>query len=184
MLGLITISIFISYVLALYFILTAIKDKRKKIIAATIMILIPTWDVIIGRAVFYTLCATNGGINIYQTVELEPEYFDEDGVPLFFDRNKFSLNDMTLGNQYVGNEERRYVSKLLNIITHHEDIVDVKNNQSLGLVRYYVYKGGWVFNELDTGSGSGDSCPKYSSKNTIELSRKVFIKKSQGIEED
>lgn len=174
MLGLITLGLFAGYMLAAYFIVKVQKSKRRKIIAAVIMILIPTWDIIIGRAVFYTLCVTQGGIHVYQTVELGAEYFDKDGVPLFYDRNKFVKN-MGVAGRYKGVSEWEGLNSLLHLRVHSEKIKDKKNNNILGEIKYFVYNGGWIFNSLKVGGGGGESCPSYSGKNTLELSKEIFL---------
>ncbi len=175
MLGLITISIFAGYMFAAYFIVKLQKNRRKKIIAAIIMILIPTWDVIIGRAVFYTLCATQGGVHVYQTVELGPEYFDKEGVPLFYDRSKI-FNNMTLAERYVGvSEHKKNISRLLNVKLIEKKILDKNRNIELGSITYFIHFGGWAFNSLNTGAASGNRCPESSGDHIVELSKKVFI---------
>ncbi len=173
MLGLITLSLFAGYILVAYFIVKVQKNKRKKIIAATIMILIPTWDVIIGRAMLYTLCATQGGIHVYQTVELGPEYFDEDGAPLFYARDKFVKN-MEIARRYKGVSEWADMIPLFHLRVHSEKIADEQNDYILGEVKYFIYNGGWVFNSLKVGGGGGESCPSYSGENILKLSKKTF----------
>ena len=56
---------------------------RKAVIAGSAFLLIFTWDEILGRAYFYSLCATEGGVKVYKQVELPAEYWNEDGSPKF-----------------------------------------------------------------------------------------------------
>jgi len=42
------------------------------------------WDVIAGKLYFKHICEKDGGVHIYQTVELVPECWDEDGRPKFY----------------------------------------------------------------------------------------------------
>ncbi len=176
MLGLITLGLFAGYILAAYFIVKVQKSKRKKIIATTIMILIPTWDVIIGRTILYTLCASQGGVHVYQTVELGSEYFDRNGVPLFYARDKFVKN-MEIARRYKGASEWTDMLPLFHLRVHSEKISDEQNDYILGEVKYFIYNGGWVFNSLKVGGGGGKSCPSYSGKNTLKLSKKIFLLK-------
>ncbi len=173
MLGLIALSIFAGYILASYFIVKSQKSKRKKIIAAIIMVLIPTWDVIIGRTIIYTLCATQGGIYVYETVGLGEENFDDDGVPLFYDRRK-TLGRMKLANRYTGNRSIKIVSKLFNIKKYSEEILDTKHNKVLGEIKSYGYKGGWAFNLFNVGGAGGVSCPSYSSDEFVIFTTNIF----------
>lgn len=175
MLGLITFGLVAGYILVAYFIVKVQKSKRKKIIAATIMILIPTWDVIIGRAMLYTLCATQGGIHVYQTVELGSEYFDEDGIPLFYDRRKV-FSEMSLAGRYAGvSKSKGYISKLFNIKAIDKKIMDLEKDKELGTITYFIHFGGWVFNALNTGAASGSRCPKSSKEHIIQLSKRIFV---------
>ncbi len=133
------------------------------------------WDVILGRAVFYGLCATQGGVHVYQTVELGPEYFDKDGVPLFYDRD-YGFDEMSLAEIYYGsNEYNINYMRRLNIAKDEYMIVNENNNDVLGLYRTYIYFGGWFVNY--TGFHvSGESCPPLEvlSKDLRGLSNKVF----------
>jgi len=45
------------------------SSKKKWVICLTILLLIPTWDVIIGYPVFWYLCTFKSGIKIYKTVD-------------------------------------------------------------------------------------------------------------------
>lgn len=178
MVGIIVSFIFFTYIGISYFVVSRIKNKRHKYIAIAVLVLIPTWDIIIGRAMFYGLCLTQGGIHVYQTVDLGPEYFDKEGVPLFFDRKK-SLKEMRL-DEYVGLNDYGFSSKFFNVKKDVDMIVNKENNEIKGDVTYFVFFGGWVFNALNTGGADGERCPafKLPSKYIIDLSKEVFVHKN------
>jgi hypothetical protein len=55
-----------------------------------VLLFLPFADQIIGSYYFDHLCKTEGGLHVYQTVELGPEYYREDGSPRFIDsKGKF-----------------------------------------------------------------------------------------------
>ncbi len=80
MFGLLILGALILYIVFAIWIVKRQKTKRAKWIAIAILVLIPTWDQLIGRVYFYTLCTTQGGVKVYSTVELPSEFFDEGGV--------------------------------------------------------------------------------------------------------
>ena len=60
------------------------------------------WDVILGRTYFYYLCNKDGGIHIYETVELGFEYWHKDGSPRFYIDGDF--------DNYIFNEQYNAVT--------------------------------------------------------------------------
>ncbi len=115
------------------------------------------WDVILGRAVFYGLCETQGGVHVYKTVELGAEYFDKDGVPLFYDRREFFKN-MTLAKYYIGvdiNDSPK--SSLFDIGKSNYKIKDIRNSKVLGEYIGYANFGGWFVNHTGFVM-KGDAC--------------------------
>jgi len=73
MIGLLILAVLYAYILLANFIVKKVyektQSKKKKYIALAIMILIPTWDVILGFPVYAFLCATQSGVKIYKTVD-------------------------------------------------------------------------------------------------------------------
>src|SRR5438445_4093492 len=45
----------------------------------SILVLIPTWDVLWGRIYLSYLCSTAAGMKVYKSVPLEKKYFKENG---------------------------------------------------------------------------------------------------------
>jgi len=90
----IAIMIMIVLVVYLSFVIAVSKSVYKKpekvltkwlasIGTAVFLLFVPMADNIVGEVYLKYLCATQGGIHVYQTVELRPEYFSEDGLSLF-----------------------------------------------------------------------------------------------------
>ncbi len=69
MIGLLIIAVIFAYVMLAKFIINKQKTKKAKNIALAIMILIPTWDIIIGYPIYKYLCLTKAGVHIYKTVD-------------------------------------------------------------------------------------------------------------------
>ena len=172
------------YLIFAFFVMRAVLKKqpsrkrkwRMGLLTAFLLYLPFGWDVILGRAVFYTLCATQGGVHVYQTVELGAEYFDEDGVPLFYDKNEFFKN-MSLMNRYLGNKDiERSENTFLNISKTKYKIIDSWNNRVLGEYIKYAFFGGWLANSTPF-LVVGESCPEKEALDDklIELTKNVFV---------
>ncbi|MCW9024494.1 MAG: hypothetical protein OQK73_07410 [Gammaproteobacteria bacterium] len=173
------------YLIFAFFVIRAVLKKQfthnrkwqMGLLTAFLLYLPLGWDVILGRTVFYTLCATQGGIHVYQTVELGPEYWGENGEPRFFYRD-LGFNEINIVDRYLGrrNTNSNY-SKTLNLSITKYEVVDTEKNSTLGLYVKYTYFGGWFMNY--TGFHVvGNSCP--SSKNLdndlVQLTQSVFVK--------
>ena len=137
-------------------------DRKRKwrmgLLTAFLLYLPFGWDVILGRAVFYTLCATQGGVHVYQTVELGPEYWNEDGSPKFIMENG-ELDENIFGGRYESKRvSDRNFSKLLNIGRFERTIIDRKTGGKLGTLTRIMYFGGWFLNHTGFVVGAND-CP-------------------------
>lgn len=146
---------------------------------AICLLFVPMADNIVGEVYLKYLCATQGGIHVYQTVELGPEYFKGDGTPIFYDRNK-GLHEMSMRGKYVGRSESEVVSKILNVRVVSKKIENIEDNTVLGESIYFVHFGGKLVNSTGL-HVSGTSCPSSNArKNHIKkLSKLVFLQ--QGI---
>jgi len=61
------------------------ENKRLRTLTIIILLLLPTWDNILGLSAFSYLCITQGGQSIYKTVENAEGYFDTRGVYGYID---------------------------------------------------------------------------------------------------
>ena len=172
------------YLIFAFFVMRAVLKKqpsrkrkwRMGLLTAFLLYLPFGWDVILGRAVFYTLCATQGGVHVYQTVELGPEYFDKDGNLLLYDP-KIGFEEMDVPDGYLVEVfDSRYFSRILNMSKIEYRIHAGKNKKILGTYRTYMYHGGWFINY--TGFHvNGDLCPspRKVSDSLLEMVNKVFV---------
>lgn len=84
MIGLMVVGVIVGYVLLSKFIVTKVLQLyglKKANIALAIMILIPTWDVILGAPIYAYLCLFESGVKIYKTVDnVEGFYVGEKNV--------------------------------------------------------------------------------------------------------
>jgi len=72
MIGLLILAVVLGYIFLSKLIVTKVYKSygvKKANIALAIMVLIPTWDVILGFPVYAYLCATKAGVHIYKTVD-------------------------------------------------------------------------------------------------------------------
>jgi len=154
------------YLIFAFFVMRAVLKKqntRKRkwqmgLLTAFLLYLPLGWDVILGRAVFYGLCATQGGVHVYQTVELGPEYWNEDGRPKFILDNG-ELDENTFSGRYESKRASdRNFSKLLNIGKFERSIMDKKTGDKLGTLTRIMYFGGWFLNYTGFVVGASD-CP-------------------------
>jgi len=113
MIGLMVVGVIVGYILLSKFIVTKVLKLyglKKANIALAIMILIPTWDVVLGFPVYAYLCIFESGVKIYKTV---------DNVEGFY------VGEKSIGSEPIEPYEGyRYV-----------DYQEVKNNKPTG--KYY-----------------------------------------------
>lgn len=72
MIGIMVVAVIVGYVLLSKLIVTKVLQfhgLKKANIALAIMILIPTWDVILGAPIYAYLCLFESGVKIYKTVD-------------------------------------------------------------------------------------------------------------------
>ena len=73
MIGLLILAVVFAYIYLSKFVVKKVYEKyetkKAKYIAIAIMILIPTWDILLGYPIYKVLCLTNAGVHIYKTVD-------------------------------------------------------------------------------------------------------------------
>ncbi|MGA8148236.1 MAG: hypothetical protein WB870_11770 [Gallionellaceae bacterium] len=123
-------------------IIKRISRRWLKGLMVVIWILIPTGDEIVGRVYFNHLCSTEGGVKVYQSVELPAEYWDDKGVGKFFKVNgdldhsffRGRFEELSFTNPY---------SSALGIDETRQKVVDKSNQVVLGEVVSFMFWGGW-----------------------------------------
>ena len=132
------------------------KSMSLKIIGGMVVFLValplPLADEIAGRMYFNHLCKTEAGVEVYQTIELPAEYWDEDGKP------KFYVDwDAGLGKKYPLIRKGESYSSLFHIDNAGFKFIEKKTGKTLGEVVNFRFLGGWIFRNFNA-SNSTSSC--------------------------
>ncbi len=106
MIGILFFGVLFAYIFLAKFIInkthTIYKTKKAKNIALAIMILIPTWDVILGFPIYAYLCMFESGTKIYKTVDnVEGFYVGEKD-------SKFEPHEPYKGYKYIDYREMNH----------------------------------------------------------------------------
>jgi len=141
---------------------------------AVFLLSAPMADNIIGEIYFRYLCATQGGIHVYQTVELGSEYFDESGAPKFIDSKGNIKTEMLNDYDFTREQDRNFhtVFRIVKIIYR------VRNNKSGHVagdrITYFFY-GGWLVNSTGM-HARGAQCPTTKDVPLTDLINNIFTK--------
>jgi hypothetical protein len=117
-----------------------------------VFVLIPTWDILPGRLYHQHVCETQGGVQVYKTVEVDKAYFLPDGR---LDEKKLLLE--RLDWQTTMN---RTFSKVFHMTKHQSVLLDRKNGEQLGTATDLWYYGGWLHTTIFI-EATADTCPRY-----------------------
>src|SRR5687768_11929059 len=128
------LAILVLGCVAVWLAIRGTKTRWKKglaaLLAASIVVLIPTWDVIAGRIHFNRLCATESGIRVYKKVRLDPvlrEVQLPDSVPKY--------EHMPIAKRYpYGYESSEKIPGPATIKFSREFIRDARTGEVLGTV--------------------------------------------------
>jgi hypothetical protein len=124
---------------------------------ATLVLVVPFGDEIVGRLYLDHLCATEGGAKVYRTVKLPPEYWDESGQPKFFNRFGSLDRDLWLSKlDEKANRSNRY-SSLFAIDKDTSLIKDKSDGNVIAELTQFLYWGGWIRRNL-TPHNSASGC--------------------------
>lgn len=170
---LIPIGIVVIGLIIVWLVVSRLTEKKSKrrgwLIGIIVIILIPTWDVILGRAYYHSLCATQSGAKVYKKVELPAEYWDEDGHSTFLDDFIAGNKDrVTLEIDEEFHKNYEFKSKMIKLHPHffyikkkQRSVIEYVSEETLGIYTTYFYSGGWLAN-FTSGilSVGGAYCPK------------------------
>ena len=149
-------------------------SKWKIWVAGLIVVfLIPTWDVILGRIYFHTLCKKHGGARIYEQVVLPAEYWREDGSPIFLDEKGNKVKSKLNEKYKTPFRAAKPLSKIFRIRSSQFPIIEVDSGRLLGAYTIYSYGGGWIINSAIS-SVRGIQCPSEKGFYSTFLT-KVFV---------
>jgi len=176
--GMAILGIFIIYVVITLVVLAiAVKfssGKKWKWIAATLImltsILIPTWDIPIGRINFNHLCKTQAGQFIYKKISLGDEYFlkagerdlryQYDGHPFAYAKGG-ELKLERVKREYIINTtfDRDY-SRWGHIFMRETTISSIQDKKILSRAVSFYYRGGWLVAPLYDNRAGQNVCPE------------------------
>lgn len=146
------------------------KRKFAKVLMGAVFALIPTWDIIPGQLYHQYLCKTEGGIQVFKTVEVDRTYFLPDGQP----------DEEKLGHRFDRPSivDRAY-SKVFHITKYQRSIVDKETGDNMGTATDYWYSGGWLKKAVLPDSAS-EVCPRYPNHTvSSSLWKKVILLRSE-----
>lgn len=134
------------------------KTARRKLAAGLVttlvVVLIPTWDEIAGRAYFRYLCDANGGTRIYKRVTLAADYR---GIQ--FPSAPWLYKKLPLATSYpYGVESIEDVPGPARIYYVRETVRDSRTGEILATATNYFYRGGWFENAVSLQGAGGGSC--------------------------
>lgn len=131
-----------------------------RLVLFALLLFLPVSDQIIGRYYFDHLCETEGGLHVYETVELGPEYYYEDGSPKFIDdRGRFDSSVFNGRYEFKIQSIDDYV-KFVVIDKDVYLIMETRTDKILGSFTRFIYRGGWLNNAFSIPRG-GISCRKF-----------------------
>ena len=168
MIALMVFTVLLIYLAVAWLVIKRLPSKKAKWIAVAVFILIPTWDVILGRLYFYSLCMTEGGQNIYKTVEINKEYYSpnvskaklpegqeweigkeyvmhiEGDHPMVKRTVKVVVDPEKLKDRYEIVVAKFANEKILNVQKISSFVKDKQTGEILGTATSFAYWGGWV----------------------------------------
>jgi hypothetical protein len=116
-----------------------------------VFVLIPTWDIIPGRLYHQHVCETQGGVQVYKTVEVNKAYFLPDG----------RLDEKELQKRFERQTSiDRGFSKLFHITKHQLAVRDKQTGDQLGTATQFSYFGGWLYTTILI-EAAPNPCPQF-----------------------
>ena len=131
-----------------------LSQRKIMLTAGVIFILIFSWDVILGRAYFYHLCTTKGGMKVNKQIELPVEY-----SLVQFPNARWLYKKMPIAEQYpLKIESEENIPGPGNIDYVRYVLYDSATSEILGTITDYSYGGGWFENSIRFHGAGGGNC--------------------------
>lgn len=131
------------------------------------------WDVILGRSYFYYLCNKDAGIHIYQTIELGPEHWGDDGYPNFYTyKGDFDKSFFNKKYEFYATRTDRTFTTFFNIKRSLMQVIESETGEVLGERVRYLYWGGWVWNMGQPFSAQSSTCQQLNEQDDNPLAGK------------
>lgn len=141
-------------------------------------------DTIAGYIYLNHLCTAQGGSHVYQTVELGPEYWNEDGSAKFIYPKRTIINGKFVGGKFNDMFSKKFTSnstsnKYLEYgIYKFEREVRNYENDLIAEYRFYLYKGGWLDNSIGYET-TASNCGKTDLNYPINFYKTIFLNKNK-----
>lgn len=177
MIALMILAALIVYVAVAWLVIKRLPNKKAKWIAVAVFILIPTWDEILGRIYFKSLCETESGVKVYKLVELPGEYWFPDGKPKFIKANGDPDEAMLSDRVGFSNEFQEKYSTYFRIKRDARVVSERSTGQVLGEYVRFIYFGGWLMNHTSVHVG-GIGCPTPEMNDYGGMVKQVFNRPS------
>lgn len=170
MIALMVFTALLVYLGIAWLVIKRLPSKKAKWIAVAVFILIPTWDEILGRIYFYSLCTMEGGQNIYKPMEIGKEYYSptvpkarlpegqeweagkeyilhvEGDHPTVKRTVRFVPDPEKLKDRYEILIAKFADRKVMSVQKIFSLIKDKQTGEILGTATSFAYWGGWVVN--------------------------------------
>jgi len=130
-------------------------------------------DEIVGKKYLDHLCATEAGVNVYQTVELPAEYWDEKGRPRYLAKNGFVEMNLLPNRFGWNNVTELKIDWIIKINERRWQLLDRETQIILGervtFMRYF----GWL-NSFSPAPNIGEGCKFLGAQLEREQEQKLF----------
>jgi len=183
MIGLSILLAVVAYIWLARVVARRIQNRTAKYLVIALFVLIPTWDVIVSRFYFYTLCSTEGGQKIYKAVEIGKEYYGPDvknakltdgaqwevgkaytihvegDHPSVKRTVRFVPDTEKLKSLYEISIAKFSDEKVLNVQKISSVVKDKQTGKILGTATSFNYWGGWIYRNSGLHVGAVE-CPE------------------------
>jgi hypothetical protein len=150
-------ALLIGSIIVFTFVIRNIEAGRKRWfgggVAALIIVLFPTWDVIAGHIRFHKLCVSETGPQIYRRVVLDPTYRDVQ-VP----DASYRYMDLPLARRYPHKFEEKRLPGPGRIRLARGAIRDAESGELIATYTGFFYGGGWFENTFSLAGAGGGHC--------------------------
>jgi hypothetical protein len=143
------------------------------IIIFSLLFLLPFVDEIIGKIYLKHLCTTERSAEVFQTVGLPVEYWDEAGIATFINARGV-LDAHIFGNRFHWNRVREpYIEGFIKIEKWHWQLEDKKTQKILGGNISFSRQYGWL-SQFYPGPVGSEGCPNMTVEDKINFLLKIF----------
>lgn len=146
--------------------------------SAGVFISLPIGDEIAGYIYFRHLCETEGGVRVYKTVELGPEYWNPDGSSKFITVEAEREGKILVPGYSWESQWTRDFDKAFNLAKQRYSVVEVSTGNEIASKTFFVNFHGWLINH-SFAHVTGDRCPSQDTPTYRGLLERVFVRSPQ-----